>query len=354
MEMADQNSIQNGKVPFPFGRQTNRAWREQALTRVAEMTSLLDRFDSQPMNDGNMTAAAPHSTFDDAILGHLDEAFRAAQQNSRWWDMKNGAVIERAMSNLDAAEALLLWRAPLPYLKGQVPHLWAHIRQHLPAVDPRRLRVQEVIGRSSDEDLDDNDKELLIQGVRAASSEARREFTRVRSFRNTLLTTAVLMTVIAVAVAVWGSLRPNDLAICFTPATGRVCPAGGDPLGTDMFLLEFIGMVSGAVSGSFSLRHMSGTSTRLGLPVALAVLKLPTGALTAFLGLLLMRGEFVPGLSNLDSSAQILAWAVVFGAAQQLVTGLIDKQADTVLNQIAGKAHQTSPIARDDPLPGTA
>ncbi|MFD1210951.1 hypothetical protein ACFQ36_02705 [Arthrobacter sp. GCM10027362] len=113
-------------------------------------------------------------------------------------------------------------------------------------------------------------------------------------------------------------------------------------MGGDIFLLGFIGMVAGAVSGSLSLPHFSGTSTRLGLLVALAVLKLPTGALTAVLGLLLMRGQFVPALSNLDSSAQILAWAVVFGAAQQLVTGLIDRQADTVLKQVAGKAHQVS------------
>ncbi len=63
-----------------------------------------------------------------------------------------------------------------------------------------------------------------------------------------------------------------------------------------------------------------GTSTPYSLPVALALLKLPTGALTALLGLLLMRGNFVPGLSALDSSAQIIAWAIVFGYAQQLLT----------------------------------
>ncbi|MEU0169630.1 hypothetical protein ABZ214_29990 [Streptomyces iakyrus] len=52
------------------------------------------------------------------------------------------------------------------------------------------------------------------------------------------------------------------------------------------------------------------------LPLASAVLKLPTGALSAFLGLLLIRGAFVPGLSDLDSRAQVLAWAAASGAAQ--------------------------------------
>src|SRR3712207_7636499 len=44
------------------------------------------------------------------------------------------------------------------------------------------------------------------------------------------------------------------------------------------------------------------------------------------LPILLMRGQFIPGLSALDSSAQILAWALVFGYAQQLFTRLVDQQ----------------------------
>ena len=76
------------------------------------------------------------------------------------------------------------------------------------------------------------------------------------------------------------------------------------------------------------------------LPVALAVLKLPTGAITAFLGLLLMRGQFVPGLSALDTSAQILAWALVFGYAQQLFTRLVDRQGQTVLDSVRGADKQ--------------
>jgi hypothetical protein len=47
-----------------------------------------------------------------------------------------------------------------------------------------------------------------------------------------------------------------------------------------------------------------------------------------------MRGEFVPGLSALDSSAQILAWALVFGYAQQLLTQLVDRQAHTVPDNV--------------------
>ena len=52
--------------------------------------------------------------------------------------------------------------------------------------------------------------------------------------------------------------------------------------------------------------------------------------------LLLMRGQFVPGLSNLDTSAQIVAWAVVFGYAQQLFTRLVDERGQAVLQAVGG------------------
>ena len=77
----------------------------------------------------------------------------------------------------------------------------------------------------------------------------------------------------------------------------------------------------------------------------MAVFKLPTGAVTAVIGLLLMRADFVPGLSALDSPAQILGWAVVFGIAQQLVTRFADVQASTMLESVGGRG-----AAGDRPL----
>jgi hypothetical protein len=71
--------------------------------------------------------------------------------------------------------------------------------------------------------------------------------------------------------------------------------------------------------------------------MALAVLKVPSGALTAVIGVLLLAGGFVPGLSNLDSQRQILAYALFFGFAQQLITRLADDQAQTILNRLPSK-----------------
>ena len=49
---------------------------------------------------------------------------------------RNGPLIERAQSNLDAAEAQLLNLAPARYILGQMPCLVRHVQCHLPATDP--------------------------------------------------------------------------------------------------------------------------------------------------------------------------------------------------------------------------
>jgi hypothetical protein len=56
-----------------------------------------------------------------------------------------------------------------------------------------------------------------------------------------------------------------------------------------------------------------------------------------------VRGEFVPGLSQLDNQPQILAYAFAFGVAQHLVTRLVDNQAQKVL----GRVPSHSPKAGD-------
>jgi len=102
----------------------------------------------------------------------------------------------------------------------------------------------------------------------------------------------------------------------------------------DLMVVELVGLAAAAVAAAAAIRNIKGSSERYGLPLALAALKLPTGAMTAVLGLLLMRGQFVPGLTALDTTAQILAWALVFGFAQELFTHFVDQQGQTVLNSV--------------------
>jgi hypothetical protein len=385
-------------TPFPIGGPATSAWREQALGRAAEFRFLARLLLSQATERDKQALLA--------IERHLDAAERTAADRSkergkgrpdesdgarekplgrwaRFVSFLGGASVERVNSQLDAVETDLLRLAPDPYLRGALPNLVAHVRDHLPKLDARREQVETIaqkVAASPDTPLTALEREQLLGAVRAASLESRREIRRVRSFRNVLLVTALILTLGVAGITALAVSSPDRVPVCFAPDNAMVvCPTsatdvpqaagaqgdrsamGGESVSParqvrvdelirntarewDIPVVEIAGLLGAALAGAFALRSIQGTSTPYSLPVALAVLKLPSGALTAVLGLLLMRGGFIPGLSALDSSAQIIAWAIVFGSAQQLVTRFVDQQANTVLENV-GKPPSPPPEA---------
>ena len=362
------------------------AWREGTLTRAKELESLCAWL-------RQCEEADTSKDLEKAIAQHLAAAREAAEHEQRWFRMaRTGSLIERAISNLDAAEADILRVAPPEYLLGQMPGLLNHVQRHLAPSDPRRLEFERIAQRLGVKDPDHQlvqsapeqtlgekkrriaeDCNQIVSAVRGASSAALREQLRVRSFRNVLVATTLFMTLLAVGVAVMGFVRPTMIPLCFEPEksgqTVVVCPTAQSPLLStgqqsgpaaadvddvvrktaapeDLFVVEAIGLAAAAVAAAAAIRGIRGSSEPYGLPVVLAALKLPTGAVTAFLGLLLMRGQFVPGLTALDTSAQILAWALLFGYAQQLFTRLVDQQAHTVLDSVRGADRQNESSQR--------
>jgi hypothetical protein len=383
---------------FKVGGPVWVAWREGTLTRAAELEALCAWVSAECSDPKDEVLA-------EAILRHLDAAREAARVEPlnprRFRPFRNGPLIERAQSNLDAAEAHLLNLVPADYMLGQMPCLLRHVQCHLPPTDPRRQefeRIARTLGiKDSDHPLLQDvkhhkfedalrtvkqERRKIVAIVRGASSAALREHVRLRSFRNVVVATCALMTMLAVGVAITGFVNPTLIPLCFAPEEAGqvviVCPTaqsepfipengpqapltGGQEQSSeggqgqagievrdidevvsdtvdprDLIVVELVGLTAAAIAAAAAIRHIQGSSERYGLPVSLAALKLPTGAVTAFLGLLLMRGQFVPGLSALDTSAQILAWALVFGYAQQLFTRLVDQQGQTVLDNVRG------------------
>jgi hypothetical protein len=378
------------------------AWREGTLTRAEELEALCGWVRAKNSRKSGWLRAKNsrknHEVRENdeilasAIRCHLEAARQAAQAEKlkprRWFRIfivRNGPLIERAMSNLDAAEAHLLNLAPTDYIYGQMPCLLRHVRCHLPPTDPARQEFERIAQRlgikdpdhplvqnpkaptlAEKEEIVEDERGKIVTTVRAASSAALREHVRLRSFRNVVVVTSVAMLLLAIGVAIMGLLSPTLIPLCFAPQeagkTTVVCPTAesgpfvpvgepaqrGVPMSDidnvvertakplDLMVVELVGLTAAAIATAAAIRRLKGSSERYGLPVALAALKLPTGAITAFLGLLLMRGQFVPGLTALDTSAQILAWALVFGYAQQLFTRLVDQQGQTVLDNVRG------------------
>jgi hypothetical protein len=373
----------------PVGGPVPVAWREGTLTRAKELESLCAWvLANSPKDQPQQNCEA----LKNSIRRHLQAARQAAV--AAGFDPKrpfhvirrSAPLIERAMSNLDAAEAQILNLAPPGYLYGQLPSLLREVQCHLIPTDPSRQEFERIARKvgvkdpghplaqneeptlAKKKEIVEEERGKIVTTVRGASSAKLREQIRVRSFRNVLILTIIFMSLLAIGVALLGLNRWTLIPLCFAPEeSGRavvVCPTaqseqfipsqgGGEPQPgvpvqdidqvveetakpQDLIVVELVGLTAAAVAAAAAIRRIKGSSERYGIPLALATLKLPTGAITAFLGLLLMRGQFVPGLSALDTSAQILAWALVFGYAQQLFTRLVDQQGQNVLDTVRG------------------
>ena len=261
----------------------------------------------------------------------------------------SGAAVERTMGALNAAEANVLRLAPLSYIEGELLRLLVRIRQSLPATDLRVVGLDKQ--DSVDHSLDEKDRRRIISAFEAANSVARKEQLRVRSFRNVIVSTTVVAILLSVLIATLGVIWPNLVPLCFQGAHSSVCatgytiPASPDAaMRWDTPVVMILGTLGAVIAAAAALRTVRGSADPHSLPVALALLKLPLGALTALLGLLLMRAGFVPGFGgNLTSSAQVVAWAIVLGYAQQLFTQFVDTQAKTVLDTARQPAKPGAP-----------
>jgi hypothetical protein len=344
--MASASSRTSSGPPFPLTKLTSAPWREQALTKIGEQRFLLEWI-------SNAADAPPISDeIRQTIHDHWDAAQDAAKQPSR-----RGASVERVTSHLNAVDADLLRLAPPSYVFGQLPGLLEHVRKCMRKDDLRRIRLEEIV-RHRHTDLSDEDRDLIVAARHAAAVEARHEVTRLRSFRRVLLVTAAVLALGVFAIAAFAFIWPDKVPMCFNPDGSIVCTTSTSAVGPasqvtpseidtamrdaasgwDVAVVLGVGLLAAALAAAASLRGIRGTSTPFSLPVALALLKLPTGAMTAILGLILMRGEFVPGLSALDSSGQIISWAVLLGYSQQLLTRFVDQRAQTVLDNVGRTA----------------
>lgn len=361
-------------VTSPIGGPVSSSWREAALTRAKELESLSNRaYRSHRVENADDLMRA--------IQQHLAAVREVAGQKKRFRVQISSSPVQRAMGNLDAAEAHLLNLASATYILGQMPSLLNHVRRHLAADDPRRQDLERIahkvgvtdtdhlLPQESLADMVEEERGRIIAAVRGASSAAVREQWRVANFRNVVVATALIMLLLAIGMAVMGLRFPTAIPLCFQPEkagqTVVVCPTAQSPLvqtlqpgpaepgvdtligitanRADLLVIELIGFTAAAVAAATSIRGIRGSSEPYGLLLALAALKLPTGAITAVLGLLLMRGRFIPGLSELDTSGQILAWAIIFGYAQELFTRFVDQQAHAVLDTVRGADKDKKP-----------
>lgn len=329
--------------------------------------------------------SAPSELCTEKLAAHARTHLECAQRDVRgtWWPRRAHGV-DSALAHIHAAHVLILQIVSLDDLHSMLADLLMLIEAHLPPEDRRRLSVERIFKSSEGGRLAQSQRQTVIDAVREAYRVQRHEVVRERSFAQLVWCWAIGLLGIAITIAFFTAFIPTLLPICFGPTPNVpsaeivepprglivVCPLGQQSFTGNMDLssefaassgdyavVETVGFVAAAVTAAAALHQLRGSPTASNVPLALACLKLPAGALTAVLGLLLMRGEFVPGLTSLDSSAQIIGWAVIFGAAQHLFTKVVDARGREVMEAAPSPQPAAAPQgapARLEPLHGRA
>ena len=265
---------------------------------------------------------------------------------SRWW---SGALVDAANQNLHAARAQMIDVYDDAEIAAEIPSALDRMQQTMHRDDVLRRMADSGITS----DVIARQRAFLRRAIADSYDALDRQYERLRSFRNIILLLALCIAVlVTITIAVvWAN--PVFMPLCF-PSDGLApdgssllnCPTGsgfGKPHGNDIVVVALLGLLGGTLAAALSIRNLRGTSTPYDVPVALALLKVPLGAFTAILGLVAIQGNFVPGLSALDSQQQILAYALVLGYAQQVFTYSLDRKAQMLLDGLPAKDGSAPP-----------
>ncbi|MFI9170122.1 hypothetical protein [Streptomyces lincolnensis] len=337
-----KNVAHSPRFPRKSLRTHKTAWRERAAARILFLEQQADRESCRAAADQAEQCERERTLA--GIARQLEEAGNAVSAPRR--PFTGAAALERTWANVRGADVLLLRLCSDEDLIGRSTDVLRQVEQHLRPADPLRVQAETVAERVAGNGPRPGDRALLVLALGASYDALDAEFSRVRSLSIILRIATFFVLLGAGGLAVWGWFCPDSLSMCFLPEGKDVaCPSGEShrvkgqlpseyAQEVDVLVIEAAGLAGAALTVIASLRQIQGTSSPYMLPLAAALLKFPTGALTAFIGVLLIRGAFIPGLSDLDSSPQIVAWAVIFGAGQHLVTRFVDARARETLSDV--------------------
>jgi hypothetical protein len=324
-----------------------RIWVQQVAVGAEALETRLEVAKARGLRPDTQAAATGVAEF---IRRARAAALRRDPIPSRWGNWWRGTLVEAAYRNLHAARAQMVDLYDEAELFAEVPSAVSRAQATMHREDPR------CIARSDLEALPVPQRRARLRALIEDGYEGvDQQHAQLRSFRNIVLLSALGIAAL-VGITIWVvAVHPSVMPLCFphevitakgTVGHGLNCPTRSNTTaasGGDVLIVGLLGLLGGALAASVSIRNLKGTGTPYDVPVALAMLKGPLGAFTAIVGLVAIHGDFVPGLSVLDSQEQILAYALVLGFAQQVFTRLLDQRAQTLLSGLPSRDATTRP-----------
>jgi hypothetical protein len=302
----------------PNGSQEEHArtgWRGRVLNEARRMEAQLGTCVSDP------PVAA-------AIAEFIEEARAAAvARDGGMRDWFTGVSFERAWSALHAADELMAECAPSRTLKASTADLLADLEARLSREDTRLAGFRKLLDTCAQPDpkeLSDAQRADIRAARHTANTANFVSQGVVRRWRNLLLAVGAAVLIVAVVLAI------VDAAVDFLPLADKKGSA------VEAWQVELIGAFGGAIGAVLAINRFSGYTDPNGLPLYQALLRIPMAAAISLLGVVLMQSGIVNALTP-QPSGSVLAYAVLFGYAQEPLLRTIDRKAGEVLGPARGK-----------------
>jgi hypothetical protein len=316
-------------------RKFRGAWRAEVGGRIVELRGRLDAV------RGYRAVAAPGQVAADPGWEKVAEAVErdlsraetallppcALGKLGAWW---SGSAITTAWESVHVAELALIGIERRRDVAVIVPRLLSWMERTMDQ-GPQRKAHEEAL----------REPKPTRAEVRAALTDVieanGNRYANLRAFRNNLILVMFALLVTVAGIAVWHAANPSFLSLCTTSTP----PGGGNPVteclgngpkarGADVAMVAALGALGGLLAIAFAFSERDVAPTRYDPKTWQAFLKPVTGAATAIVAVLLLQSNLL--LKPVEQNqSMFLAYAVIFGFSQQLLTRFVDKRAESLI-----------------------
>jgi hypothetical protein len=319
-------------------------WRHRLAVRAETLRHELNAL--QPTGPDGRRQAALYDGAHQLLKSVIDESQTTSTGRPgtwpaglrHWW---TGSAYETAIQRIHAAEVEIVQISTPEQAAGRLPAVLARAESLLPRRDPRLHRALTAMDSSA---YDRTTPQLVAELLKAAFEIEEERSVRSRNFRNRLVRAGGILLLILGTVLGLAAGSAGALPICGQPpgtGPGSCLDGGTEAGGLDVMLIMALGVLGAALPMAARLQHMGGSWNPYGLPFYQEIIKLPVGALTAVLGLILIGTDWLPIFQVPTDWHQVAAYAIGFGIAQLAFTRMIDKRAAKLLSASPDREEST-------------
>ncbi len=287
-------------------------------------------------------AARNRAELRDALKGHMDDpragdiegllqrAEKAADQPPAirfWW---NGSCQELAYLSLHEAEAQIDGLLQGEELIVHAKDLLARASGVLKPDDKRVTAVKDAVEPRTGPTVAP-EPAAIAHLARAVYDVRDARYAQSRTFRNRLIR-LILISIGALGLIIAAfAVNAIPLAIKGIAAPSHVETA---------LLVSLFGAIGALITAVGPLARASGTWNPYSLPFYQMLLKVALGPLFAVIGVMMLASGLIPNVQFPMPLTDLLIWSVVFGAAQQAVTRVIDNRVNGLVSERPAAAGQ--------------